>query len=170
MKNKKRTLNNLISPQYNDYEVDKKYLSNFLKKRQKIKNKFLISLKKNYSRSSYKIFSNIKKEINKKYFENLFKINKNFEITKKIYDFYNPKTLKPISKNEFSNVNNYLKFAELLLLAFKKSKSLIFLNSYFKIIDILILSKINNTKKENIKEIIKLINEEKKIIKRITNF
>ena len=170
MKKKFYTLHNMAAPNYNNFEVNKKYLKNFLKKRNKVKKRLFRYLKESRAESFDEISTNLEKEIKKNNFNNILKINRYFEITKKIFDYYDKKNLKPLFKQDYSNINNYIRFAHILLIAFKKNKNLIFANSFFKIMDILLLYKINNLKKRSIEKLIKLINEEKKIISKISKF
>ena len=169
MMNKKLTLNNCLAPNYNNFETNNGYLKKFNNNRKKSIDLYNKLIKKNKNLISTKIiFVTINKEISKSNFKNFLRLIKSFENNKKIYNFYCKKTFKPINKNYYSNIENYILFAKSLIRAYHKKKNLIFANSLFKVIDIITLQKNIFHEIQLLKQIIFLIQNEKKIIKQIS--
>lgn len=62
---------------------------------------------------------------------------KRFEVTKRIYLHYKP-DLRPFDSNEFRDLSLYLRWAEILGLAYEKFGHLFYLNAFIKVLDTLI--------------------------------
>lgn len=62
---------------------------------------------------------------------------KRFEVTKRIYFRYKP-DLRPVDSSEFRDLSLYLRFAEILGLAYEKFGHLFYLNAFIKVLDTLI--------------------------------
>ena len=123
MINKKYTLNNYLAPNYNEIETSNRYLKEFYNNRKKSITLYNRLLQKNKNLISTKlILITINKEITKSNFKNFLKLLKSFENTKKIFNFYCKKTYKPVNKNYYSNVENYVLFANTLIRAYYKKK------------------------------------------------
>lgn len=63
-------------------------------------------------------------------------LQRKFEVTKKIYDFYDLKSFRPIEKK--SNILNYILFGVVLINLYEESRFMGYLNSLLKINDIII--------------------------------
>jgi hypothetical protein len=62
---------------------------------------------------------------------------KRFEVTKRIYLRYKP-DLRPVDSSEFRDLSLYLRWAEILGLAYEKFGHLFYLNAFIKVLDTLI--------------------------------
>ena len=62
---------------------------------------------------------------------------KRFEVTKRIYLRYKP-DLRPVDSSEFRDLSLYLRWAEILGLAYEKFGRLFYLNAFIKVLDTLI--------------------------------
>ena len=62
---------------------------------------------------------------------------KRFEVTKRVYLHYDS-DLRPIDSSEFRELSLYLRFAEILGLAYEKFGHLFYLNAFIKVLDTLI--------------------------------
>ena len=69
--------------------------------------------------------------------DTLLLLLKRFEVVKRIYVEYNDE-LRSIDPKQFHDPSLYLRFAEILDLAYSQSKNLFFLNAFIKSLDILI--------------------------------
>ncbi len=65
---------------------------------------------------------------------------KKFELTKRLYCSYD-NNFKPTDRGDYRNLNNYLRFAEVMELYYKNTHDIPTLNVFLKIIDTLIASK-----------------------------
>lgn len=66
----------------------------------------------------------------------LDKFVKRFEATQKIYRRYNAE-LRPVDKAAYTDISDYLLFAETLSVAYAKSENLVYLNSLLKCVDVI---------------------------------
>jgi len=62
---------------------------------------------------------------------------KRFEVTKRVYLHYDS-DLRPVDSSEFRELSLYLRFAEILGLAYEKFGHLFYLNAFIKVLDTLI--------------------------------
>ena len=69
--------------------------------------------------------------------DTLLLLLKRFEVVKRIYAEYND-DLRPTDPKQFHDPSLYLRFAEILDLAYSQSKNLFFLNAFIKSLDILV--------------------------------
>ena len=69
--------------------------------------------------------------------DSLLLLLKRFEVVKRIFTDYNDE-LRPIDPKQFHDTSLYLRFAEVLDLAYSQTKSLFYLNAYLKSLDVLV--------------------------------
>ena len=96
--------------------------------------------------------------------EELFIWIKKFEVHKRFYEYYCENKVK-IVNSPLACLDTYLVFAECLLVLFKQKKSYRYLSTFLKVIDFILDKEKAKLRIYQIKKIILLINEEKKIIK-----
>jgi len=102
-------------------------------------------------------------EVNsKKYSDELKLLLKRFEVGKRIYAEYHD-DLRPVNSNNYKDIFLYLKFAEILNIAYEESSELYYLNALLKVMDIVVSEK-NNLSKEESKWLSILAVEENKHI------
>ncbi len=72
--------------------------------------------------------------------ETVYLINaytKSFEVRKRVYTEYDD-SWKPLSNEDFSDIKNYLLFADCLLLAYRNLKCMKYFNCLLKVVDTLL--------------------------------
>ncbi len=138
-----------------------------LKKKLKKNNFSKNNQQKQYTNNLHHYFTKKLSELNDKKVkseEQLFIWIKKFEVHKRFYEFYDENKVK-IVNSPLACLDTYLVFAECLLFLFKQKKSYRYLSTFFKVIDFILDKKKAILKDYQIKKIIFLVNEEKKIIK-----
>lgn len=88
--------------------------------------------------SGYGVLERILKEIESpEESRMLLLLLKRFEVTKRIYLRYKP-DLRPVDSSEFRDLSLYLRWAEILGLAYEKFGHLFYLNAFIKVLDTLV--------------------------------
>lgn len=88
--------------------------------------------------SGYGVLERILKQIeSSEESRTLLLLIKRFEVTKRIYLRYKP-DLRPVDSSEFRDLSLYLRWAEILGLAYEKFGHLFYLNAFIKVLDTLI--------------------------------